>query len=261
MHLAVEGLELLPLGLRGEERPCLLVQVGLHVHRSVGPVLLVLGSDVGQVARAHIHLVLGNLVSFVVVDGGLSIAGPHRLLLAGAIFSLLWLLQLSVIGRHAVFSIIVEVPFRFEVDFAVVGAEAHQSVLNLLRLGVLPHEILLVEGRRHVLHSVADSHVLLLSLEEALLGEGRDAAQGAPLSLVFFGPPEGGPSILELAKQFEIFLGDAVVLFVELVDEGLGLGLLDLFEVGSTIAVISELGLALLVDLHEFLLVLLVHAG
>lgn len=80
--------------------------------------------------------------------------------------------------------ILVEVSLGFKEYSAVLCGVLHKSVLDFLRLGVVFHKVFLVQGRRHIFHSIADPHVLFFSLQHSGLQEGSDVAVGRFSSLL-----------------------------------------------------------------------------
>lgn len=130
----------------------------------------------------------------------------------------------------------------------VLGGEAGDARLDLLRFSIVLQEFVLAETGRNRLHPHEDATVLLLGLLDASLAEGRHGPLLPLLALV--GRKRSiaskGLHLLQLVQQLDVGLGDFRVLLVVPVGEGPAFGVFDFLVLGEAVAVEGQLVLPLL---------------
>lgn len=132
----------------------------------------------------------------------------------------------------------------------------------LLGLRVVLEELVLAEAGGGGLDLHEDAAVLLFGLCYPAFAEGRHGAPVLRLLLLVRGKggiSGKGPHSLQLIQQFNVFLGDLVVLFVVPMREGPALAVLDFLVAGESLRVECELVLPLLSDPLQLLQMRLVY--
>lgn len=146
----------------------------------------------------------------------------------------------------AVFLIFGKVFLRLQAHFTLFGGVPHNPTFYLLGFSVVFDKIFLVQSRAHIPHFVTNPHILLFSFGHSLLHQRRD--EGVSVVLVA-GGIDWGLDIFQFGQEHEVIFGDVLVVLVELMHEGLDLGLLDVTEVINALGIISKVGFLAFVDL------------